>query len=95
MTGFRKQRLYSCILYDLHGVYILSDVVSVRVPRELKEKMKKYLIDWSDEIRRFLEERIKVLEFLELLDNIEGKARKRRRTRIDSVKIIREEREKR
>lgn len=73
----------------------MSEVVAVRVPRELKEKMKKYLIDWSDEIRRFLEERVKDLEFLELLDNIKGKARKRRRTRIDSVKIIREEREKR
>jgi hypothetical protein len=78
----------------LHGVYILSDVVSVRVPRELKEKMKKYRVDWSREIRGFIEERVRILEFLEMLDSIEEKA-ERRRTRVDSAKIIRESREER
>jgi len=72
----------------------LSDIVSVRVPRELKEKMRRYRIDWSEEIRKFLEERVRVLKFLETLDDIENKARKRR-TRVDSVKLIREAREKR
>ncbi len=72
----------------------MSDIVSVRVPRELKEKMRRYRIDWSEEIRKFLEERVRVLEFLETLDDIENKARKRR-TRVDSVKLIREAREKR
>ena len=67
--------------------------MSVRVPRELKEKMRRYRIDWSEEIRKFLEERVRVLEFLETLDDIENKARKRR-TRVDSVKLIREAREK-
>ena len=75
------------------GVFTLSDVVSVRIPRELKKKMKKYNIDWSSEIRRFIEDRIKTLEFLELLNNVEERARKRR-TRVDSAKLIREEREK-
>ncbi len=72
----------------------MSDIVSVRVPRELKEKMRRYRIDWSEEIRKFLEERVRVLKFLETLDDIENKARKRR-TRVDSVKLIREAREKR
>ncbi len=72
----------------------MSDIVSVRVPKELKEKMKKYRIDWSREVRRFLEERVRVLEFLEMLDNIEKKVEKRR-TRVDSVKLIRKMREKR
>ncbi len=71
----------------------MSDIVSVRVPRELKEKMRRYRIDWGEEIRKFLEERVRVLEFLETLDDIENKARKRR-TRVDSVKLIREAREK-
>ncbi|MET1159546.1 MAG: hypothetical protein ABWW65_01160 [Thermoprotei archaeon] len=70
----------------------MSEVVSVRVPRELKEKMKKYRIDWSSEIRRFIEERIKSLELLEILDEIEERAG-RRRTRVDSTKLIRETRE--
>ncbi|GAB6134985.1 type II toxin-antitoxin system VapB family antitoxin [Thermococcus prieurii] len=33
-------------------------VISVRVPDELKEKMKKYNINWSEEIRRFIATRI-------------------------------------
>ncbi len=53
--------------------------------------MKKYPIDWSSEIRRSIEERIKISE---LLDNIEKRAEKRR-TRIDITKLIREERENR
>ena len=69
----------------------MSDVISVRVSRELKEKMKKYRVNWSSEIRRFIEARIKTLEFLDLLDSIEDKAR-RRRTMIDSTLLIREER---
>lgn len=56
--------------------------------------MKKYRIDWSREVRRFLEDRIKVLEFLETLDNIEKKA-ENRRTKVDSAELIRESREKR
>ena len=70
----------------------MSDVVSVRVPKELKGKMKKYHVDWSREVRRFLEERVRILEFLEILDNIEKKAGKRK-TRVDSAKLIRETRE--
>ena len=70
----------------------MSDVVSIRVPKELKEKMRKYRIDWSREIREFIEERIRTLELLELLESIEEKAKKRR-TRVDSAKLIREARE--
>ena len=78
----------------MHNVYILSDVVSVRVSRGLKEKMKKYRVDWSREIREFIEERVRILEFLEILDGVEEKA-ERRRTRVGSEKLIRESREER
>jgi predicted DNA-binding protein len=70
----------------------MSDVVSVRVPKELKKKMKKFNIDWSSEIRRFIEERVKELELLELIDEVEEKAKKRK-TRVDFVKLIKESRE--
>jgi hypothetical protein len=53
--------------------------------------MKKYHIDWSSEIRRFIKEHIELLELLEILDGIGEKAG-RRRTRIDSTKLIRETR---
>lgn len=40
----------------------------------------------------FIEERVKVFELLELLDNIEKNAEKRK-TRVDSAVLIRESRE--
>jgi hypothetical protein len=38
----------------------VSDVLSVRVPREIKRKMEllKDLVDWNEEIRKFLERRV-------------------------------------
>lgn len=38
----------------------MSDVLSVRVPREIKRKMEllKDLVDWNEEIRKFLERRV-------------------------------------
>jgi len=47
-------------------------VISVRVPDELKEKMKKYDINWSEEIRRFIERKIKNEEKAKLLDEIDS-----------------------
>lgn len=53
--------------------------------------MRKYRIDWSREIREFIEERIRTLELLKLLKSMEGRA-KRRRTRVDSAELITEAR---
>ncbi len=73
----------------------MSDVISIRIPKELKEKMKKYsFVDWSDEIRKFLEERVRTLDLLEVLDDIEEEARKRR-VKVNSAILIREDRERR
>ncbi len=73
----------------------MSDVISIRIPKEFKEKMKKYsFVDWSDEIRKFLEERVRTLELLEVLDDIEEEARKRR-VKVNSAILIREDRERR
>ncbi len=45
----------------------MSEVVSFKVKREVKEKMLKYskVVNWSEELRRFVEERIRELEALE------------------------------
>ncbi|MEM0027617.1 MAG: hypothetical protein QXT53_06355 [Ignisphaera sp.] len=56
--------------------------------------MKRYRVDWSKEIMEFIEERIKALELLELLNSIE-KNIERRKTRVDSAMLIRESREER
>ena len=38
----------------------MSDVLSIRVPREIKRKMEllKDVVDWNEEIREFLERRV-------------------------------------
>ncbi|AFL94310.1 hypothetical protein CL1_0095 [Thermococcus cleftensis] len=47
-------------------------VIIIRVPDELKEKMKKYDINWSEEIRRFIEQKIRDEEKAKLLDEIDS-----------------------
>lgn len=70
----------------------MSSTVTVRVPRELKEKMRKTRAKWSDEIREFIEERLKHLELTETIEEIELRA-ERRQLEVDSTKLIREDRE--
>jgi hypothetical protein len=48
--------------------------------------------EWSQEIRDFLEERIKQIELLKTLKEIEPRAEKRK-TKVDSAALIREDRE--
>jgi len=71
----------------------VSEVISIRVSREIKIKMKKIPINWSDEIRKFIEKKIREYELLELLNKIEKNA-KNRVVKYDSSKFIREDREK-
>lgn len=48
-------------------------VVSVRVPRDLKRRMDalRPYVNWSEEIRRFLEERVRELERLRVIEEVE------------------------
>ena len=49
-----------------------SSVICVRVPQELRERMKKFSsVNWSMLIRRFIEETVSRLEAEELLSKIE------------------------
>jgi len=70
----------------------MSSTFTVRIPRELKEKMKELPVEWSEEVRRFIEERVKHLELIRTIEDIELRA-ERRRLRVDSTKLIREDRE--
>lgn len=47
-------------------------VVSFRVRRELKEKMERYRdrVNWAEELRRFVEERVRELEAEENMERI-------------------------
>jgi hypothetical protein len=80
-----------CIRYCLRGVN-MSETFSVRIPKELKEKIEQNPDDWSQEVRNFLVERVKQKELIKALDEIEKRAEKRK-TKFDSVTLIREDRE--
>ena len=70
----------------------MSSTFTVRIPRELKEKMKKLPVEWSEEVRRFIEEKVKRLELIGAIEEIELRVEKRR-LRVNSAKLIREDRE--
>jgi len=50
----------------------VSVVISIRIPEKLKEKMDKFKeINWSEEIRKFIEDKITQYEINEVLKRIE------------------------
>ncbi|MCE4613013.1 MAG: CopG family transcriptional regulator [Desulfurococcales archaeon] len=69
----------------------MSVTLTVRIPRELKERMSRLGVNWSEEIRRFLEKRVAQLEALQALEDIERRALGRR-VKVDSTRLIREDR---
>jgi biopolymer transport protein ExbD len=71
----------------------MSSTYTIRLPRDLKEKMEKNPEEpWSVEIRSFLEERVKQIELVKTLQQIESRVEKRK-TKTDSTILIREDRE--
>ncbi len=48
------------------------DVISVRVPKELKRMMKEVDINWSEEIRKFIEKRVREYKRLKALEEIDS-----------------------
>jgi len=46
----------------IHSIY-MSDIISVRVPKELREKMRKFsYVNWSEVVREAIKMRIEVEE---------------------------------
>jgi predicted DNA-binding protein len=72
----------------------MSDVITIRIPRKTKEKLKKYNINVSETVRKALEDRLNEVEQKDLearLDRV-----KRFGEKIDFellTKLIREDRE--
>ncbi len=56
----------------LLGETAVSTVISVRIPKKLKEKMDalKDAVNWSEEIRKFLEKRVEELHRRKILEEI-------------------------
>ena len=70
----------------------MSATFTIRIPRELKERMRRLPVEWSEEIRLFIEERVKRLELMRIIEDLEIRS-KRRGLRVDSARLIREDRE--
>ena len=71
-------------------------VVSIRVPKELKEKMDRFRdrVDWAEEIRRFIEERVRELEREEVLRKVKELLRDLpTQSRGFAAKLVREDRD--
>ena len=70
----------------------LVEVVSVRIPKELKEEMSKLDLDWADYLRGAIEEKVKAEKMSRassVMDELRGKTKT---VKFNTVKVIREAR---
>ncbi len=70
-------------------------VITIRVPRKVKEKLKKYNVNVSETVRKVLEERIEELERKDLEEKLE-QVKERLSNKMGTellAKLIREDRE--
>ena len=82
-------------MYDAYIYGGVMAVVSIRIPDELKAKMKEVNINWSEEIRRFIEMKIREQEKRKLLDEIDAFLEKEvpPMKRGQAVKLVRDARD--
>ncbi len=74
----------------------MSVTVSFRIPRKLKEKMDRFrgYVNWSEEVRRFLEQRVRELEQTMAIEELEKIIRELPETpRGTAAKYVREDRD--
>ena len=73
-----------------------STVLGIRIPKRLKEELERLKINYSEEVRKYLERRVREEKMKMLLEEIEKVRSKTKK--IDenlSAKIIREDRDSR
>ncbi len=70
----------------------MSETVTFRVPRELKERMRRYKINWSEILRKTVEETIRKYELVEAAKIADEIRNKTEYGAFNSVKAIREDR---
>ncbi|HVC58091.1 MAG TPA: hypothetical protein VND15_01290 [Candidatus Acidoferrales bacterium] len=72
-----------------------TDTITVRVPKRVRFEMRKrHNVNWSKDIRNFIESRLKAAEFLDTLKKIETRA-KNRKVAFDSTVLVRAARDSR
>jgi len=68
-------------------------VVSVRVPKELKEKMSRVQEDWANYLRRMIERRVREQEMFEASRRVDEIRSKTTRGRYHAAESVREDRD--
>jgi len=72
----------------------MQNVLSIRIPKELKEKMKEYSnVDWKKVLIEAIEEKIKQLEAEKLLKEIEEMNKELEVSEVPAWKSVREDRD--
>jgi hypothetical protein len=71
------------------------EVVSVRIPRELKEDMSKLDLDWADYVRRAIEKKVRAEKMRQASKVMDELREKTKAAKFDSVRVIREARDSR
>jgi len=68
----------------------MSDVLSIRIPKEIKRKMEllKDVVDWNEEIRKFLERGLTSCISVGLLRKLEGLLRSCLRCREARLRLM-------
>ncbi len=71
----------------------MQHVISIRIPKELKEKMDCFDINWKEVLIKAIEERIKQIEAQRILTEMDKINEGLEVSKIPSWKIIREDRD--
>lgn len=83
--------------YVWYGVNLVSVVISIRIPRELKERLEELNVNVSKVVREFLEKYVSELELKRLREELR-ELRERLSGRVDPITIanlVREDRDSR
>ncbi len=67
----------------------MSEVISIRIPRELKEMMREVEVDWPSFVRRAMEEKVREEKRKNAMKLMDESRRKTRGVKFDSVEVVR------
>ena len=70
----------------------MEETITIRLASETKEEMADYKLNWSEEIRNYIESKLKKLKMLKTLEKMNANA-KSMKEKVDSADIIREYRD--
>lgn len=68
------------------------EVVSIRVPKDLKEEMQRLDVDWAEYLRAAIEERVRNERMIRACREMDELRKKTKGVEFDSTRIIRDAR---